>query len=614
MHSFFRKVITLFLLALLHFSSNAQIRNSEKNITLSKDSSLLQTIINQFKGKPNPFIDSTFINLNKYVQQVAKYEGKRIRSIQIEQKHFGTSITNTSNLKKDALTKFTDKLHNKTNENTIRKNLFIKEQELVDPLVIAYNEKWLRDLPYIQDARILASISTVDTNEVDIYIITKDIFPIGGSFNIRNANSYTASLSTNNANDGGNAFTLSHNFDKNREINAGWGFDYTNRNLQGSFTDITLGAKSFSPNEANGDLSESTIYIRGNRPLLTPNSKWTWGFDWNNANNKNVFTSKWSDSLFNSTYNYNLKHFDAWIGYQLFSNQISLAANNVHYFVQVRFLENIFKQRPTDYLAQIDKNYQNIEASLASFTLFKQKIIRTQYLYGFGRNEDLPTGKSMVITSGNYRREQSSLPYVGIKLESYKLLSNENYRHGTLSAGSSYADGQLQDVRVIASIEQINKLRYLESGYKYRSIINLSFTQTLKNKFNEALLISSSYGIPQLNKERIYGGTRITANWESVWYNSRSYYGFRTSPFAFGNITYLRTVGQPIDKGDIYTSIGSGMRIRNENLIFGTIELRAFYFPRTNLQVSPWNISLITNLRYKYNSSIISKPDFVQIN
>jgi hypothetical protein len=610
----FRKIFSLLVLLCLHISIYAQIRNSEKNIALSKDSSLLQTIIKQFKGKPNPFIDSTFINLNKYVQQVAKYEGKKIRSIQIEQKHFGASITNPAILKKETLTKFTDKLHNKNNENTIRKNLFIKEEELVDPLVIAYNEKWLRDLPYIQDARILAALSLVDTNEVDLYIITKDVFPIGGSFNIRNANSYTATLSTNNANDGGNAFTLSHNFDKNREINTGWGFDYTNRNLQGSFTDITLGGKSFSPNEANGDLSESTIYIRGNRPLLTPNSKWTWGFDWNNANNKNVFLNKWSDSLFNSTYNYNLKHFDVWIGYQLFSNQISMAANNVHYFVQLRFLENIFKQRPTDYLAQIDKNYQNIQAYLSSFTLFKQKIIRTQYLYGFGRNEDLPTGKSMVITSGNYRREQSSLPYLGIKLENYKLLSNEHYRHGTLSAGSSYADGQLQDVRFIASIEQINKLRYLESGYKYRSIINVSFTQTLKNKFNEALLISSSYGIPQLNKERIYGGTRITANWESVWYNSKSFFGFRASPFAFGNITYLRTVGQSIDKGDIYSSIGSGMRVRNENLIFGTIELRAFYFPRTNRQVSPWNISLITNLRYKYNSSIISKPDFVQIN
>ena len=155
---------------------------------------------------------------------------------------------------------------------------------------------------------------------------------------------------------------------------------------------------------------------------------------------------------------------------------------------------------------------------------------------------------------------------------------------------------------------------YLKNGYKYRSIINVSFTETLKNKFNEALLISSNYGIPQLNKERINGSTRLTANWESVWYNGKSFYGFKTSPFAFVNISYLRTVGQPIIDGDIYSSIGSGMRLRNESLIFGTIELKAFYFPRTNLQLSPWNLSLTTNIRYKYSSSIISKPDFVQIN
>ena len=220
----------------------------------------------------------------------------------------------------------------------------------------------------------------------------------------------------------------------------------------------------------------------------------------------------------------------------------------------------------------------------------------------------------MVITTGTYQRENYQLPYMGIQLELYKLLPNDNFRHINISGGSSYSDGQLQDVRFITSVEQINKLHYLKNGYKYRSIINVSFTETLKNKFNEALLISSNYGIPQLNKERIYGGTRITANWESVWYNGKSFYGFKTSPFAFVNISYLRTVGQPIIDGDIYSSIGSGMRLRNESLIFGTIELKAFYFPRTNLQLSPWNLSLTTNIRYKYSSSIISKPDFVQIN
>ena len=65
---------------------------------------------------------------------------------------------------------------------------------------------------------------------------------------------------------------------------------------------------------------------------------------------------------------------------------------------------------------------------------------------------------------------------------------------------------------------------------------------------------------------------------------------------------------------DLFSSFGSGLRIRNENLIFGTIELKGFYFPRTNQQVSPWNFSLITNLRYKYNSNFIEKPNYVEIN
>jgi len=594
--------------------ATAQIKGFEKNIALSKDTNTFQKIVKIFKGKPSSLIDSTNIAISRYMKSMASFEGKKINSIFIEQKHFGSSVNDINKLKKDVLTKFADKLHNKTNENTIRKNLFIHENELLDPLSIAYNEKWLRDLPYIQDARILAATSNSDTNLVDLYVITKDIFPFGGSFNIRNENSYNASFSTDNTNDGGNSFNLIHNFDKNRENTTGWGFDFMNRNVKGSFTDVSIGAQTFIPNIANGDLSASSIYIKGLRPLLTPISKWTWGFEWNNTSNKNVFLKKWSDSLYNNTFNYDLKHFDSWIGYQLFSKNFSIGNSVPHYFIQLRYLENIFKQRPLDYLSQFDKNYQNIEAFLSSFTLFKQQIIRTQYLYGFGRNEDLPSGKSLVITAGQYTRERTPLPYLGIQIESYKLLPNESFRHINISGGSSYANQQLQDVRFLASLEQISALRYLESGYKYRSILNISFTETLKNKFNEALLINSNYGIPQLNKERIYGGSRLSANWESVWYNSRSFFGFRTSPFAFGNITYLRTVGDPIQTGDIYTSMGTGIRVRNENLIFGTIELKGFYFPRTNLQVSPWNLSLLTNIRYKYNSSIIFKPDFVQIN
>ncbi|MGI9138798.1 MAG: hypothetical protein ACR2IM_07145, partial [Sediminibacterium sp.] len=145
-------------------------------------------------------------------------------------------------------------------------------------------------------------------------------------------------------------------------------------------------------------------------------------------------------------------------------------------------------------------------------------------------------------------------------------------------------------------------------------IFNLSLAQTLNNNYNEALLIYSNYGIPQLNKEQIKGGTRFSGNWESVLYNAKTIYGFKSSPFVFANVTYIRAIDVSKNKGGIFTAVGTGTRIRNENLIFGTIELKCFYLPRTDLQVSPWNFSLITNLKYKYNSSIIRKPDFVEIN
>ncbi len=608
-----RAVITLLLLTIF-FSSFAQNKRYEKNIVNSKDSSLFISFIRLFKGKPNPLIDSTSITINKSIKSIASQEGKRINEIHIEHRHFGNYGFNDTLFKTNLLSKAATKLHGYTQDATIRKNLFFHVDEYMNPLIIAYNEKWLRDLPFIQDARIVAFPLLHDSNSVDLYVVTKDVFPFGASLQLKSSNAYDASATLENIKDQGNAFTLNHNFDIDRKQKTGWGVNYIARNIMGSFLDVNIGANSLENNYANNMSSATSVYIKGVRPLLNPLTKWTGGFEWSISKNNNQFPKTWSDSLYDASLKYNLNHFDGWIGYQLFNKSWQFINDHFRHFIQIRYLNNKFGERPDNYLAQIDKNYQNIEARLAAYTVFKQKIIRTQYLYGFGRNEDLPTGKSLTITSGQYYRENSSLPYLGAQLESYTMQANENFRHLLLSAGTSYAEKQITDFKILATWEQISRLHYLESGYKYRSILNVSVAETLKNKFNEALLINSIYGIPQLTKERIKGGTRISANWESIWYNSRSFYGFRQSPFAFANITYIRTVGDPVRSGDIYSSIGGGTRIRNENLIFGTVEIKGFYFPRTNLQLSPWNVSVTTNLKFKYNSNLISKPDFVQVN
>lgn len=136
--------------------SNAQNLRYKKDITAIGDSSRVQKIINLLKGTPNPLIDSTNMVINRYIQSIGSLEGKMIHSINVEQRHFGTDIDRPTIQRKNTFIDLANQLHDKTNKTSITKNLFIKANEPLNPLLVAYNEKWLRDLTYIQDARILA--------------------------------------------------------------------------------------------------------------------------------------------------------------------------------------------------------------------------------------------------------------------------------------------------------------------------------------------------------------------------------------------------------------------------------------------------------------------------
>lgn len=581
--------------------------------TIVAQTNLIEKVKNAVTGKSESMTDSARINLLKQIRSLKSYTGKRINSIKIEQHDFLTSIDSKDSKMKDLFSKLGNALQSNSNRRTIRENLFFKEWDVFDPSIVAYNEKWLRDLSYIQDAKISIIITPYDTNQVDLLVVTKDLFSYGGEVLINNKNAYSAKINNINLFGTGNSIQLIQNFENERKPKSGWGYDFGLNNLLGSFISINAGMNQYGNNLANNILSARKQYISVQRPILHPNSKWLGGMEYLKTLNKNVFPGRW-DTIFDQQLNYNLIHKDIWIGYQLTKNKKQLNINEFRQFIQYRHLENNFKERPSDYLLQLDRNYQNLKADFLSYTLVRQSVYRTRYLYGLGRSEDLPIGQSLTWTTGRYKIENDQSVYFGFKFEQHKLSKKDNYAHIIANIASSYIHKSFQDIRFLSSLEQFSKLKYLNNGLGYRQIINLSFTQTLKNKYNEALRINSIYGIPQLNKEQIKGGTRISANWETVFYNNRSLWGFKSAPFVFGNLTYIRAVGNPILKGDIYSAIGSGMRIRNENLVFGTIELKGCYFPRTNQQISPWNFSLITNLRYKYNSNIVEKPNYVEIN
>jgi hypothetical protein len=284
-------------------------------------------------------------------------------------------------------------------------------------------------------------------------------------------------------------------------------------------------------------------------------------------------------------------------------------------FISFRALSKRFSEIPDTAKINYNYNYSSVDAGLVAISIFKQEYYHTSFIYGFGRNEDVPEGYNFSVVGGLTQRNNLTRSYLGIEYEREYFSNNKNYVNYTFKTGGYLNKGTLEDMSVLTSLQYFTRLQKLANPHwSKRLFVNLSATQQAKTILNEPLYLNSDYGIPTFKNDNILAATRISCNLEQVYYNTVKYYGFSFAPFVFVNSSYIKLIGESIKKGSIYTAFGLGCRTRNENLVFGTIELKAFYYPRTLSTMTPLNVSINTGLRFKYNSQLIHRPDFVQMN
>ena len=48
--------------------------------------------------------------------------------------------------------------------------------------------------------------------------------------------------------------------------------------------------------------------------------------------------------------------------------------------------------------------------------------------------------------------------------------------------------------------------------------------------------------------------------------------------------------------------------------MFGTLELKAFYFPRKNFNGDLFRVEFNTNVKFKYSTQTVRRPDFINVN
>ncbi len=538
------------------------------------------------------------------------YRGKIIRYIFIEKTGFTKSVNDTLKVVRNIFSDIGDAMHTSTVKKVILNNLFFTEGDTLYPALLADNERYLRDLSYLQDARITVKEIENEANKVDIIIICKDVFPIGGSMDAGSAKSVSFEVNDDNLVGSGNRFQVQNFFDTDRKPNYGFGAEFLKRNWHGSFINLAVGYQNQAPAYNSGRREEKAIYLRGELPLVSPYHSWTGAFEIASHSTQNVY---YLDSLYNSDFKYDYRLFDGWIGHNIGARK-QLQQNFKSRFrrlIAIRGIHRRFSDIPDLYKGVYKIDYSDLISVLGSFTIFEQDYYHTNFLYGFGRNEDVPEGFSLSVIGGWSKRSNISRPYLGFDYQRNYFSREKDYLNYTIKLGTYYNKGRFEDISFLTSLEYFSKLRKLNSHWFLRHFLSGSITQLVNTFQNEPLRLSSDYGIPQLNNPGLKASTRISVNGESVFYNTWKFLGFSLAPFAFTNISYLKSIGHELKNGDIYTAIGGGARTRNENLVFGTIELKAFYFPRTTGTMNQWNITFNTDLRFKYVSQLIKRPDFV---
>ena len=532
------------------------------------------------------------------------FEGKMIRKIEIRHIGFDKTVYDTTRSIKNTITRISNALHSNSREWVIRDNLFIRENRRLSPYKMADNERYLRDLDFILDAKFYVVPLRHTTDSVDVIVLTRDVFSIGGSFT---PNPLKTKFRLYDVNLGGWGQRVQFNGHIEEARDPAFIYEalYRKNSIGGSFIDATVGYTQLNNASSYGDEEEQAYYLRLERPLVSPYTTFAGGVEVSRNWSENYFQI--GDSDFRD-YRYLVNDF--WIGYNIGAR--NTGRNRNRHFVAVRAFNQRFTRLPSQPAEKENSIYNNRSFVLGGLTFFKQNFYTASYIYGFGRTEDVPYGHNMSLYLGWARDLGSERPYVGIEAEkSLVSRKNEFYTVGLRAGG--YHRNKLEDGIVLLYGSLLSRL-IPQGNLLIRQFFSVDYARVFNQRTSLPLDINNEFGLRYFVADSLLGVKRFHLNTETVAFTSLHILGFRIAPFVSGEMAMISGAGQSIFRDKPFFGFGAGVRTRNENLVFGTVELRMVYFPRTVADISTFSIRVSSNLRVKYTASFVRPPGFVRYN
>jgi hypothetical protein len=584
----------------LHAQDSINKKNSIRNLT--------NDAYNNFIVARKQVHDSVFFQ--KSERDYKLFAGRVIRRIIVQKLGFGENVLDTTRAMLNTISRFANNLQPGTKQFIIEQFMFVKAGDAVDPFQLADNERLLRSLDFIKDSRIHVKSVPNTLDSVDLIVVVRDVFSIGAKATASGISDFSGSIY--NANLFGRAQRLEYTllYDSHRKPKFGSGILFRKYNIFGSFINVEGAYTTINKGISLGTENETSTYFKLDRPLYSPNAKFAGGLnlDWNHSTNR----YEKPDSIFHY---YRYRFEDVWVGYNIGTQKAKFYSEyredrRRRQFAAIRFFDQYFSQRPN--LDYYDYRYTNKRYVLGEFTWYKINFYETNYIYGFGVTEDLPVGYSRKITAGPSKIDSLNRFYLGYQYDHWLVNKQGNYFNYTIALGTNYYKKTFQDNSLLFNLNWMSRL-FSFKKFKVRQNAGISYAGIGNYKAYDQLRINNEYGLQKFNTDSAYGSQRLTIGIETVIFTRWEILGFKIGFFAFGKNSLLAPQGKSLFEGTNYPAIGGGFRTRNENLIFGTIEGRVTWFPRTIENINTISFSLSSNIRIKFPESFVQAPWFATI-
>ncbi|WP_345074391.1 hypothetical protein [Hymenobacter fastidiosus] len=534
-------------------------------------------------------------------RQFDQHNYKIIRSVNISALDaFGYSISDPARQPKNILEKSANALHIKTVRSRVRQVLLFRVGVELQPQALAESERLLRQTPEILDARVFVNEATTDQDSVDIQIITKDIFSLGGSVQLRDVGAGIIALRDVNFLGQGHQFRNRVEYGRNEPQSWSYEGSYlvpfrqfvnaqaTHRNLyQYRETGVVVSRGFYSVNTKYAGAAAFTMVDRG-VTLREPPPGEPYVFE---------------------PLRYDVQ--DVWLGRALRLRSYDLGYENPgRVIVSARAINTNFMVRP-------NPTFVDNTLLLATVGYSVRRYYKDKYLFGFGRTEDIPTGTLLSLTTGYERSTAANRRYYALRASTagYSVRSGYLYLSGEFGSYLRGRDNTWQQGLLNTELLYFTRL-YHTGNWQWRHFFwNRSIIGFNRSPGEQLLAIDGERGLrgfqPTTN---LRGTSRFVVNYEATVYTPVSFLGFRMAAVGFLDAAWLTTTpGRELPfRQTPYSGVGLGLRFRNEYTAIRTVQILLGFYPRG--QNSPNGLRIFESSRpyYDFSDFSFAQPGLVR--